>query len=64
MRDSMNLLIKEAKKRKIKFLCDKVPSSRIQSLKVFYDLGFKIVDSYINKKFEKDEEVLEIRKEL
>ena len=64
MRDSMSLLIKEAKNKGVKVLTDAVPISRESALKVFKDLGFIVVNSYQDKKFDKEEIVCEIEKNL
>lgn len=64
MRLAMPLLLDEAKKRGVKFLTDTVPKSREGALKVFFDLGFEKIDEFNSKKFNKDDLVYEIQKEL
>lgn len=64
MRPALNLLIKKAKQNGVKKLIDSVPSTRKNALKVFFDVGFKKVDSYYTKKFDKEELVYSIELKL
>lgn len=64
MRPAMIKLIDIAKQKGVKFLTDTVPESREIALKVFYDLGFKKIGEFKSVKFDKEEIVAEIEKEL
>ncbi len=64
MRPALMLLIEKAKEKGVKALTDTVPKSRERALKVFFDLGFEIVDTFTVKKFDKDDEVFAIEKKL
>ena len=64
MRPALMLLIEKAKEKGVKALTDTVPKSRERALKVFFDLGFEIVDTFYVKKFDKDDEVFAIEKKL
>lgn len=64
MRPALNLLIESAKKNGVEALTDTVPENRERALKVFFDLGFNKVGQFSSKKFDKDELVFEIEKEL
>ena len=64
MRPAMNKLIEKAKEYGVVSLTDAVPENRINALKVFYDLGFVKVDEFKTKKFESEEIVAIIEKEI
>ncbi len=64
MKPSIIKLLEEAKKQKVNVLCDSVPKSRENALKVFFDLGFKKDKEIMTKKFNKDEVVYEISLKL
>lgn len=64
MRDSVKLLMEEAKNKGVKVLTDTVPINRESALKVFEDLGFVVVDKYKDKKFDKEEIICKIEKDL
>lgn len=64
MRPAMKLLVQTAKLNGVKALTDTVPETREKALKVFYDLGFNKIGEFKCKKFDKEEIVFEIEKEL
>ncbi len=64
MRPAMKKLIEKAKEHGVKCLTDTVLENRENALKVFYDLGFEKTGEFKSKKFDKEEVVAEISKEL
>ncbi len=64
MRPAMQKLIAEAKRQGVAALLDTVPKSRVNALKVFYDLGFKKIGEFKQPKFGSEELVAEIKLEL
>ncbi len=64
MRPALKKLFEVAKKDGVAVLVDTVPKTRTVALKVFYDLGFKVVGRFTSKKFNLDETIVEIEKIL
>ena len=64
MRPAMFKLIEKAKEKGVEILTDTVPETREKALKVFYDFGFRKTGEYKSKKFDKEEVVAEIEKQL
>ena len=64
MRPAMMKVIEMAKEKGVEFLTDTVPENREKALKVFYDLGFKKTGKFTSKKFDQEEVVAEIEKEI
>lgn len=64
MRPAVKLLLEKAKSKRIKKIYDSVPASRVNALKVFFDLGFEVVKEYDIKKFNKIEKCYDICKTL
>ena len=64
MRPALELLLKKAKAKRIKYLYDSVPASREHALKVFFDLGFEVTQEFDIKVFNNMEKCYEIRKTL
>lgn len=64
MRPALKLLMHTAKKNGVEFFTDTVPQTRERALKVFKELGFDKVREFVDKKFGKDETILEIEKKL
>ena len=64
MRPAMLKLIEKAKEYNVQYLTDTVPENREKALKVFYDLGFVKVGEFKSKKFNKEEIVAEIEKQV
>lgn len=62
MRPAMKLLIERAKDKGVSVLSDTVPNTRVNALKVFFDLGFEKVNEFVTKKFNQDELVYVIEK--
>ena len=64
MRPALNKLIEEAKRQGVKKLCDSVPASRKNALKVFFDSGFIIEKEFNSIKFGKEDLCYNISLEL
>ncbi len=64
MKPALSKLCQQAKKEGIEILIDNVPQDREFALKVFFDLGFKIIDEYEGERFGKKEKILVIEKKL
>lgn len=64
MRPALLSMIEVAKAKGVEVLTDTVPENRTSALKVFYELGFKVVNQYAGTKFGKEELVNEIHLEI
>lgn len=64
MRPAMLKFMETAKQNGVPALWDSVPKNREKALKVFFDLGFEVVEEFYSKKFGKDDLCYIIKKEL
>ncbi len=62
-KDALELLMKKAKKKGIKELYDSFEEGRAGS-KVFYELGFEKINTYKERRFKKEINIIELRKKL
>lgn len=62
-KEALELLFEVAKKYGVDYLYDSVEKNR-SGLQMFLELGFKVVNNYSSKRFNKDIEVIVVRKEI